>query len=350
MFDRLPILAACGWSGSGKTTLLTAVLERLRGRGLRVAIVKHSAHHLDGGASDKDSDRYFHAGADVLAVGVGETHRRRHRNDDDRWAGHLTALANEYDLVLVEGAKRLPTAKVWLLHKTRTDPPNDVTGVIETLPWAGNRIGAMMRILDGFLVDRWHRTPLLGCVLIGGRSERLGVPKHLLATDGVSWLARTVKLLGPMCEQVVVVGDGEIPPDADGFRHLPDVTDAGGPMSGLLAAMRWAPHASWLTAACDLPHLSSAALRWLLRTRAPGVWAALPRLPDSPGVEPLLAHYDFRARHLLEGLAATGQFGLWRLADDDRIATPAPPDDLTSAWRNINTKADLADFERDARP
>ena len=127
--------------------------------------------------------------------------------------------------------------------------------------------------------------------------------------------------------------------------RLPDAPGVKGPMAGILSAMRWAPRGSWLVAACDLPQLSAGALRWLLSTRAPGVWAALPRLPGAANVEPLLAHYDFRARRLLEEMAAGGNFRLNDLAADAKVISPAPPPRLARAWRNVNTAADLADLD-----
>ena len=109
----------------------------------------------------------------------------------------------------------------------------------------------------------------------------------------------------------------------------------------LLELARWAPHASWLIAACDLPNLSVAALRWLLSTRRPGVWATVPRLPGSPGVEPLLAHYDPRARACLDDLAAEGVFRPGRIVRTGKAICPSPPADLIPAWTNVNTRSEL---------
>jgi len=106
--------------------------------------------------------------------------------------------------------------------------------------------------------------------------------------------------------------------------------------------MRWAPWATWLVAACDMPNVSREALEWLLSTRLPGVWATIPRLAGRRGVEPLLAHYDFRERAILEGLAAEGNFSPSRAADHPKALTPTPPAALRPAWQNVNTPTDLA--------
>jgi molybdopterin-guanine dinucleotide biosynthesis protein A len=146
---------------------------------------------------------------------------------------------------------------------------------------------------------------------------------------------------------VVIVGAGEVPAPLSDRPRLGDAPDAAGPLAGLLAAMRWAPTATWLAAACDHPDLSADALVWLADQRRPGTWAIQPRLqpssdPDDCRVEPLLAVYDLRARSLLERLAGRGgDYRLSDLAADAKVATPVVPADLASAWRNVNASVDL---------
>lgn len=169
----------------------------------------------------------------------------------------------------------------------------------------------------------------------------MGSPKHLLWHGGKTWLERTAGVMRQVVDQIVIVGAGDVPSSMAGHVRLPDVPDAEGPMAGLLAAMRWNPRASWLAVSCDLPFLSVEALRWLLSTRSPGVWATLPRLDGNSGVEPLLAHYDFRARPLLEDLAASRDFRLGGIAASAKVRTPAPDPQTAAAWTNINSPADF---------
>jgi molybdopterin-guanine dinucleotide biosynthesis protein A len=210
-----------------------------------------------------------------------------------------------------------------------------------TLNVDADRAAAVSGLLETWLPAQWLRPPVCGCVLIGGRSRRMGRPKHLLPQAGRTWLEGTVAALAAVAQRVVIVGAGEVPPALAGMARLPDAPDAEGPMAGLLAAMRWAPHASWLVSACDLPQVSAGALEWLLSTRRPGVWATLPALPDGRGAEPLLAHYDFRVRAQLEELVAEGQFAPSALVGRPGVISPAPPAALQDAWINVNTPDDL---------
>ena len=186
--------------------------------------------------------------------------------------------------------------------------------------------------------------PVWGCVLIGGKSRRMGQPKHLLHQDGQTWIERTVALLRSRVEQVVVAGSGHLPASLAGVRRVGDVAGLGGPLAGILAAFRLYPEVSWLVAACDLPDMEEEALRWLLAHRGPGVLAVLPDLADDGRIEPLLAYYDRACRPLLEAMAASGQRRMQWLREVEGVLTPQPPLVLRASWRNVNTPQDLGRF------
>lgn len=184
-------------------------------------------------------------------------------------------------------------------------------------------------------------TPVWGCVLIGGKSSRMGRPKHLLYRENRTWVEQTVALLRLRTEQVVIAGAGALPPSLAGMPRLDDVPGLGGPLAGILAAFRRYPEVSWLVAACDLPDLEVGALQWLLAGRGPGVVAILPDLAGDGRVEPLLAYYDRQCRSLLETMAATGQRRMQWLRQAAGVITPQPPEALRRSWRNVNTPQEL---------
>ena len=340
MLVDLPCFGIYGRSGVGKTTLIEQLVPRLSARGLSVAVVKHGAHGIDVDHPGKDSDRIFNAGADVHLQGQQETFFRLHSADNFELSHTLLSLSCCYDLVLVEGQKNSALSKVWLLSENENKPPGDADGIAAVLPRDTDRVAAVMSIFNDWLPAQWLKTPVYGCVLIGGDSSRMGMPKHLICENGKTWLESTVDLLKNVAQKVVVAGAGEIPYTLDNVVCLPDVPHIRGPMAGMLSAMRWAPYASWLVTACDLPDLKPEALQWLLSTRRPGVWAAIPMLSENIGLEPLLAHYDFRAHGLLENLAALGDYRPAKISDNPKIINPTPPEHFSPAWRNVNTKRD----------
>ena len=341
MFDNLPIFGICGFSGSGKTNLIEKLVPRLSANGLKVAVVKYDVHGIVVDKPGKDSDRFFRSGADVLLNSPEEEFFRVHSSDDSQLSYTLLSLSQYYDLILVEGGKNTPLTKVWLMSDGESEPPSDINGIIAVLPWDTDRVGKVISILDDWLPGQWMKPPVFGCVLVGGRNNRMGTAKHLLIENGKTWLEKKIELLKHVCHRVVIVGDGTVTEMFKEVVRLPDIPDIQGPMAGILSAMRWAPHVSWLVTACDLPNLSLEALEWLLSFRGPGIWAIIPHLKGSKGIEPLLAHYDFRARVLLEKLAIQGIFRPGKIADNPKVVVESPPDHLAAAWVNINTKAEL---------
>lgn len=161
------VLGICGFSGAGKTTLIERLLPRLKAAGLRVAVVKHDAHALAIDRRGKDSDRLFRAGADVLVhdarQGILRFHARRLS-----LSAALARLADRYDLILVEGHKRSPGSKLWLLSKGESFPPAGLSGVLGVLPRIPRRSVLALRLILAWL-ESLSRTPSLR----GQKSEAL---------------------------------------------------------------------------------------------------------------------------------------------------------------------------------
>ena len=181
-----------------------------------------------------------------------------------------------------------------------------------------------------------------GCVLIGGRSSRMGTPKHLIVQDGLAWIERTVTLLHKMLGQVVIAGAGDVPLSLQDVVRVPDASGVGGPLAGILGTMRAFPDVSWLVVACDQPDMREEALQWLLDCRGAGVLAVMPDISGTGRVEPLLAYYDRLILPVLEEMASGGHRRMNRLQSVPGVKTPTPPSHLHDSWHNINTPYDLA--------
>lgn len=190
---------------------------------------------------------------------------------------------------------------------------------------------------DGSEVAAPDPAPLIrGAVLVGGGSRRMGRAKQCLEIGQRTLTEVAVAALEGQVERVVLVGGGPVPDALRGLERLDDPAGIAGPMAGVLAALQRAPDAAWIVAACDMPLLSPAAVRWLLSCRRRGIWAVLPR-PRGGVVEPLLAVYEPRARLVVERLVAEGKWGLRRLAGLDGVSSPSPPPHLLQAWQDVNT-------------
>ncbi len=188
--------------------------------------------------------------------------------------------------------------------------------------------------------------PLYAAILIGGKSRRMGRPKHLICTDSTTWLERTVALLESVCDNIVIIGAGELPPACTALPRVPDIEETDGPLAGVLAAMRFAPEADWLVFACDMPAITAESVLWLVQEGKEGTsWGVVPRLDAAQKFyEPLFALYKSPARTLFETLLQQGKTKIGLVADNPQIQTPLVPPALHRAWENINTPGELNSF------
>ena len=67
----MKVLGVSGWSGCGKTTLISALIPRLRARGLTVSTLKHAHHDVDLDTPGKDTWRHREAGAQEVMLATG---------------------------------------------------------------------------------------------------------------------------------------------------------------------------------------------------------------------------------------------------------------------------------------
>lgn len=121
-----PLLGFAAYSGTGKTTLLVQLIPELKRRGLRVAVIKHAHHNFDVDKPGKDSFELRKAGAAPMLI---SSSRRTvimidHETEQEPQLDQLLTQipANTVDMVLVEGFKQWPFAKIEL-HRTTTAKP-----------------------------------------------------------------------------------------------------------------------------------------------------------------------------------------------------------------------------------
>lgn len=250
----------------------------------------------------------------------------------------LFSLTQQYDLVIVDGPVDYPTHKMYFGCSDHSQESDTI--------WldAGDALQDFLLQLLERLEHILLQTPVWACLLIGGRSSRMGQPKHLLTMEqgsSESWIERTVRLVQPHVDGLVVSGKGELPISLEHLERIPDIPGVAGPLTGVLSAMRWQSGISWLVIACDMPFISSDAINWLLKRRRPGCWGRFPRLRGSDFCEPLFSLYDARTAHLLEDQLLTGNLRVGKIGKHHKIDNPVIPEELCSAWNNVNTPEQL---------
>ncbi|TYP56762.1 molybdopterin-guanine dinucleotide biosynthesis protein B [Thermosediminibacter litoriperuensis] len=104
-----------GFSDSGKTTLITWVVRELKKRGIKVGVVKHTPHGFDVG--QKDTGRFFDAGADAVIASSGKELLKIERCDGEKSLFEILDELKDMDVVLVEGYKGAGIPRVVVFGK-----------------------------------------------------------------------------------------------------------------------------------------------------------------------------------------------------------------------------------------
>ena len=118
-----PVLGFAAYSGTGKTTLLVKLLPLMKLQGLRVAMIKQTHHDFEIDKPGKDSYELRKAGADQVVLASDKrcaviTEYEAPKEPD--LGEIINRLDLEHlDLVMVEGFKHLPFAKIEL-HRSAT--------------------------------------------------------------------------------------------------------------------------------------------------------------------------------------------------------------------------------------
>jgi len=118
------VIGLSGWSGAGKTTLLTRVIPYLLAEGLRVSVIKHAHHEFDVDVPGKDSWVHRQSGATEVLVSSARRWALMHelRGAAEPRLPELLARMSRVDLVVIEGFKREPHAKIEV-HRAANGKP-----------------------------------------------------------------------------------------------------------------------------------------------------------------------------------------------------------------------------------
>jgi molybdopterin-guanine dinucleotide biosynthesis protein A len=179
---------------------------------------------------------------------------------------------------------------------------------------------------------------LLGLVLAGGESRRMGVDKGDLDYHGVSQRRHVAHLLAGVCEAVFVsCRPDQVPRIEPDLSCLHDPAPDLGPLAGVLAAFTHRPDAAWLVVACDLPGLNAEAIARLEAGRGPG-WDAVAFCAPDGGPEPMAALWEPAMAPIVHAAVASGRLSLRDCLREARCHLLAPP--APGVLFNANTPAE----------
>lgn len=136
--DLVPIITFVGKSGTGKTTLLEQLIPMLKAQGLRLAVLKHDAHHFEMDKPGKDTYRFTAAGADVVTISNAEKFAMIEQPEQELSLRDIISRLPQVDLVLTEGYKKSRYPKIEIhraaLHRPLLAEPNELLAILTDEP------------------------------------------------------------------------------------------------------------------------------------------------------------------------------------------------------------------------
>ncbi len=335
------IIGITGYSGSGKTTLIRKILLALKKQGLSVGVLKHIHHKLNIDIRGKDTDHFYRAGADLVFAHDAQQGFARYRGIDKALPDLIRRLPAALDLIIIEGHKDIDMPGIWLVTGAIGKKINESGyGNKEVVRRDDPRYHQKVLVYIREELKKFHsKRPLMAGLFIGGKSTRMDTPKALLKIKGTTLAKRSFDILSAVSGKTVLLGSGQLPRSLDTAERLPDACGLEGPVSGMLSAFRWAPESAWIISSVDMPFMHKEAWEWLLSQRKPGVWAVLPKIKGSRGVETTGAIYEPMIFEHIESLAGNRNSKLQDIAAHPKIITPIIPNSLVEAWKNVNTTA-----------
>ena len=201
-------------------------------------------------------------------------------------------------------------------------------------------------------------TPFIPLLLVGGKSTRMGEPKHLLKLpDGKTLIQHCYNLLLNFCpphEKIHISAAQETQLGqfmSDNHDKVELVLDAdsndtdisAGPPAGLMAAYNSRSDATWLVVACDYPLLTPQALQLLCNTYNPPATC----FKNSHGFEePLLAIWSPIALESLVQTVVDKRRGPSAVIRDLDAKTILPPEGCEEWLFNVNTRGDWGKVQK----
>lgn len=189
------------------------------------------------------------------------------------------------------------------------------------------------------------RSKILGLILAGGRSQRMGKDKAFVELAGRPLLAQAIARLGPQCGALAISTNGD--PDSYAAFSLPvlrdEPPDFSGPLAGVLAGLARAQANGFdfvATLPVDVPFAPDDTVARLHDARAK-TDARVAVAVSGGRQHHAAALWSVSLTDDLRGSLASGERSVHRTLARWPVATAEWPDQLIDPFFNVNTPDDL---------
>lgn len=203
------------------------------------------------------------------------------------------------------------------------------------------KLNETRKIIEFFKNKLEQSKPLLnGLVLAGGKSERMGYDKGMIAWHGKEQQYYLADLLENLCNDVYISCRPDQQKAVDSkYQTLPDTFTGLGPYGAILTAFREKPDVAWLVVACDLPLLDTETLQDLKDHRNISSIATTFESPFNSLPEPLITIWEPKSYPVLLSFLSQGYSCPVKALrnNDTTVLKTHNPEALT----NVNTREEF---------
>ena len=156
---------------------------------------------------------------------------------------------------------------------------------------------------------------MIGVILAGGKSSRIGMDKLLLPVHGRPMIERILSVLNEVFEQIIVVGEPRACLERlESIIVVEDKIRGIGPIGGIYTGLQYMEAEYGFFVACDMPFLDASIIRQQVRWAEQGTADAIvPRYGQL--LEPLHGIYSKRCLEPVSILIRQGDYRIRRLCD-----------------------------------
>jgi len=220
-------------------------------------------------------------------------------------SAQVILVNHEKEVSLKKRLSQLTQVEAIILPKQYEEVPDFITALV------GSEVPVIRENSEEekvFWRNKYPVPSLKALVLVGGKSSRMGQEKGLIDYHGqsqASWISQLLQSFG------IEVYLSCRPEQQNHYAHVnvPFVFDSieGGPLGGILSALRNHKNSAFLVVACDLPNLNRAVIEKLISNRRPEKYATCFESPMDQGPEPLCSIYEPKSASALAQVWANGK-------------------------------------------
>lgn len=189
---------------------------------------------------------------------------------------------------------------------------------------------------------------IIGVILAGGKSSRMGKDKSLLEIDGELLIKQTVAIFRQFFGKLIIVSNAESKFGLDDIVEISDIHTDLGPMGGIHTALTHTDGEKIFISACDTPQLSAELMALIIR-EAGDYEAVVPMIGGRP--EPLFGIYKKSILPIVEEQIALGNVKINNLLKrlnvryilEDEIKAVCNIDEV---FFNMNTPEDFEKYKK----